>query len=235
MILLYSLVGGVRMSWTQVRNIVIWTVLISLSAYYLYRGLLYRFITPDQLGPTLFHKQLWYFSHVLFALPVLVGGPLQFSKKLRATRPEIHRLLGKIYVFGAVVAALTAIYLGGYVGEYEGSKLPIVLLALLWLFFTLGAWRSAVHRQFDVHRVFMIRSYGLALVLVWLRLMGDVPPDVMFFYIEDQAVRDTTLEWMSWVIPLIAMEIYLSWWPMLRRRKSHNSSTATRATFQQAE
>lgn len=223
------------MSRSQVLNIVIWTVLVGLSAYYLYRGLLYRFITPDKLGPTLFHKQLWYFSHVIFALPVLVGGPLQFSKKLRATRPEVHRLLGQIYVSGAVGAALTAIYLGGYVGEYEGSKLPIVILALLWLFFTLGAWRSAVHRQFDVHRLFMIRSYGLALVLVWLRLMGDVPPEFMFFYIDDQAVRDTTLEWMSWVIPLIAMEIYLSWWPMLKRRKSQKTPTATRTPRQSAE
>lgn len=220
---------------SQVRNIVIWTALVGLSAYYLYRGLLYRFITPDQLGPTLFHKQLWYFSHVLFALPVLVGGPLQFSKKLRTGLPKVHRLMGQVYVFGAVGAALTAIYLGGYVGEYEGSKLPIVLLALLWMFFTLGAWRSAVHGQFDVHRLFMIRSYGLALVLVWLRLMGDVPPDFMFFYIEDEAVRDTTLEWMSWVIPLIAMEIYLSWWPMLKRRKAPKTPTATHATLQPAE
>lgn len=223
------------MSRSQVRNMIIWTILIGLSAYYLYRGLLYRFITPDQLGPTLLHKQLWYFSHLLFALPVLVGGPLQFSKKLRTARPGVHRLLGQIYVLGVTGAALTAIYLGGYVGEYEGSKLPIVLLALLWLFFTLGAWRSAVRRQFEVHRLFMIRSYGLALVLVWLRLIGDAPPDIMFFYIADEAVRDTTQEWMSWVIPLLVMETYLSWWPMLKPRNSKTAAPPTGKNAQPAE
>lgn len=196
-----------------------WALLIGLSAYYLYRGLLYRFITPDQLGPTFFHKKFWYLTHVTFALPALIGGPLQFSTRLRRSYPAFHRTLGKVYVAGVVVAALTAIYLGGVVGEYEGSKLPIVILALLWLFFTLAAWRSAVARRFDTHRLFMIRSYGLALVLVWLRIMGDVPPDRLFFYIENQEVRDTTLEWMSWVIPLLVMEFTLSWLPLLKSRK----------------
>ena len=93
-----------------------------MSAYYFYRGLRYRFITPDQLGPTFFHKKIWYFTHVLFALPVLIGGPIQFSARLRRSYPKVHRTLGKFYVFGVIVAALTAIYLGGVVGEYEARS-----------------------------------------------------------------------------------------------------------------
>lgn len=200
-----------------------WAMLIGLSAYYLYRGVLFRFTTPDQMGPTFFHKKLWYFTHVAFALPALIGGPLQFSARLRRSYPVAHRTLGKAYVAGVVVASLTAIYLGA-VGEYDGSKLPIVILASLWLFFTLGAWRCAVARRFDAHRQFMIRSYGLALTLIWLRVMGDVPPDMFFFYIQDQAVRDTTLDWMSWVIPVLVMEFTLSWLPLLKSRKPKRTS-----------
>lgn len=113
--------------------------------------------------------------------------------------------------------ALTAIWLGATI-EYEGSRLPIVLLRFVWLFFTLSAWRCAIRRDFDAHRKFMIRSYGLALVLVWLRLTGDVPQDLMFFYIREQAVRDTTLEWISWVIPLLVIELFVSWLPLLNRK-----------------
>lgn len=195
-----------------------WTIVVILSGYYLFRALNYRFFTPGQLGPDLFNKQFWFFSHLAFALPVLVGGPLQFITKLRDTRPTLHRNLGRVYVAGASFAALTAIYLGATI-ELEGSRLPIVILGCLWLFFTLSAWRCGVNGNFVSHRLFMIRSYGLALVLVWLRLLGDIPEDILFFYIKDPAIRDATLEWMSWVIPLLVLEFWLSWQPLLRGRK----------------
>lgn len=194
-----------------------WGVLIALSAYYLYRAVDYRFLTPNRLGPDLFNKQLWYFAHVIVALPVLFGAPLQFNAALRTQRPRLHRVMGRLYVAGATIAALTAIYLGGIVGEYEGSKLPIVLLASLWLFFTLSAWRCAVKRQLAAHRLFMIRSYAMALVLIWLRLMYDLQ-DWLFFYVKDEDMRDATREWASWVVPLLILELWLSWIPLLRSR-----------------
>lgn len=214
-----------------------WLVLCALSAYYLYRAVNYRFLTPGRLGPDLFDKQLWYFAHLVVALPVLVGAPLQFSKALRASRPWLHRAIGRAYVAGSALAALTAIYLGGIVGEYEGSRLPIVLLAALWLFFTLAAWRCAVRRDFVAHRLFMIRSYGLALVVVWLRLMYDLQ-DWLFFYVQDEALRDATREWASWVVPLLVLELWLSWLPLLRpkqRLRQPGASVAATALEDRAE
>lgn len=200
-----------------------WALVAGLAAYYLYRAISFRFLTPDQLGPTLLNKQLWFILHLVLALPVLIAAPLQFSQRLRKARPALHRNLGRLYVICATLAGLTAIYLGATI-EYEGSRLPIVLLGFLWIFFTLAAWRCAVLRDFAAHRQFMIRSFGLALVLVWLRLMGDIPEHVLFFYIQDQAVRDTTLEWMSWVVPLLIMELMLTWLPLLTRTKAKNRS-----------
>ena len=200
-----------------------WLALLALSAYYLYRAVAFRFLTPGRLGPDLFNKQAWYFGHLIAALPVLIGAPLQFLPSLRTSRPALHRLIGRVYVAGASMAAVTAIYLGATI-EYEGSRLPIVLLGCLWLFFTLAAWRCAVARAYPAHRLFMIRSYGLALVLVWLRVMGDLPPEWFYFYIESEVIRDTTREWMSWVIPLLAMEFWLSWWPMLARARRSSTN-----------
>ena len=196
--------------------------LVLLSAYYLYRAVHYRFVIPNRLGPSLFDKQLWYVTHVVAALPVLIGAPLQFLPSLRSARPALHRWIGRVYVIGAAIAALTAIYLGAIVGEYEGSRLPLALLGSVWLFFTLAAWRSAVHGRFRAHQLFMIHSYGLALVLVWLRLMYD-GQEWLFFYVTNPELRDTTREWASWIVPLLVMELWLSWWPLLR------STTAQRA------
>lgn len=189
----------------------------ALSFYYLYRAINYRFIKPDQLGPSLLNKQLWYVSHLIFALPVVFGAPLQFITALRQ-RAGLHRAVGKAYVIGASVAALLAIYLGAIVGEYEGSRLSIALTALLWLFFTIAAWRMGVAKNFAAHRAFMIRSYAMTLVLVWLRLMYDFQ-DYLFFYVNDPDMRDATREWASWVIPLLVVELWLSWLPQLRARR----------------
>ncbi len=203
--------------WRGVATRAGWFALIVLCAYYLYRAVNYRFLTPGRLGPDLWNKQLWYFLHLAAALPVLVGAPLQFIPSLRTTRPSLHRTIGKLYVAGATIAAITAFYLGAIVGEYEGSRLSIGLLAVVWLFFTLAAWRSAVARDFESHRLFMIRSYGMALVLVWLRLMDDAQ-GWLFFYVKNEDLRDATREWASWIVPLLAIEMWLSWWPQLRAR-----------------
>jgi len=65
----------------------------------------------------------------------------------------------------------------------------------------------------------MIRSYTLALVLVWLRVMYDLQ-DYLFFYVQDEEMRDATREWASWVIPLLAVEFWISWRPQARAATS---------------
>jgi uncharacterized membrane protein len=189
-------------------------VITCLSLYYLFRAVDYRFLHPDRLGPTLLNKQLWYFSHLLMALPVVLGAPLQFIPRLRELAPHVHRAIGKAYVVGASGASILAMYLGA-ITEYEGSRLSIVITGLLWLVFTLAAWRAAVRKRFAAHRAFMIRSYTLALVLVWLRLMYDFQ-DYLFFYVENEDMRDATREWASWVIPLLLVEAWTSWLPQIR-------------------
>ena len=204
---------------TSRRNVLLYlwlAALAALSAYYLYRAVDYRFLHADRLGPTLFNKQLWYFSHVLLALPVVFGAPLQFLPELRQSAPRVHRWIGRVYVFGASGAAMLAIYLGATT-EYEESRLSIVITGALWLFFTLAAWRAAVAKNFVAHRAFMIRSYTLALVLVWLRVMYDFQ-DYLFFYVQGEQARDGTREWASWVIPLLLVELWISWLPQVRRR-----------------
>lgn len=194
----------------------IWLALLAtLSMYYLYRAVDYRFLHADRLGPSLFNKQLWYVSHLLLALPVVFGAPLQFLPKLRQSKPLVHRWIGRTYVVGASGAAILAIYLGATT-EYEESRLSIVITGVLWLFFTLAAWRAAVNRNFVAHRAFMIRSYTLALVLVWLRVMYDFQ-DYLFFFVQDEQARDGTREWASWVIPLVAVEFWISWLPQVRQ------------------
>jgi hypothetical protein len=117
----------------------------------------------------------------------------------------------------------------GTAGPYEGSRLSIAITGTLWLFFTLAAWRHAVRKNFVAHRAFMVRSYAMALVLVWLRLMYDFQ-DILFFYVQNEDLRDTTREWASWVVPLLLVEAWLSWLPSFATRTRVGPSTSLERT-----
>ncbi|MBK6458911.1 MAG: DUF2306 domain-containing protein [Gemmatimonadetes bacterium] len=199
----------------------------TLSLYYLYRAVHSRFVVPDRLGPSLFNKQVWYVSHLLLALPVVLGAPLQFVAPLRQRAHSGIGRSARATSWGVRRRGTGDLPRGDCRREYEGSRLSIALTGLLWLFFTLAAWRCAVAKDFAAHRAFMIRSYAMALVLVWLRLMYDWQ-DALFFYVTNPDLRDATREWASWVVPLLVVEMSLAWFPAIRQRRSASPSPGPR-------
>jgi uncharacterized membrane protein len=195
-------------------NRAFWLVIALLSAYYLYRGIKFRFFTEGNLSV----KAFWYYAHLSTAIAPLILGPFQFWTWLRVKHTHIHRTLGKIYLVGSFFGGLTALYLGVTI-DLEGSKVSLFLLSTTWLFMTIAAWITIRNKNIIGHRLFVIRSYALAMVFVFLRLVGDIPQDKLFFFIKSPEIRDTTLEWISWIIPLLAIELIYSWIPLLRNKK----------------
>jgi len=198
---------------------IFWFIVVLLSAYYLYRGIKFRFFTDGNLET----KAIWYYSHLATAIAPLILGPFQFWKWLRVNHVTIHRTMGKIYIVGSLLGGLTALYLGLTI-DLEGSVVPLLLLSVIWLFMTMSAWISIRQGNIIAHRLFVIRSYGLALVFVFLRLIGDIPQDKLFFFIESEVTRDVTLEWASWVIPLLTIEVIFAWIPSMKRKQSSLNS-----------
>jgi uncharacterized membrane protein len=192
---------------------IFWLIIALLSAYYLYRGIKFRFFTEGNLST----KAPWFYSHLVTAIAPLVIGPLQFWTWLRVNHVAIHRTLGKIYIIGSILGGLTAFYLGLTI-DLDGSIVPLLLLSTTWIFMTICAWISIRRGNIIAHRLFVIRSYGLAMVFVFLRLVGDIPQDKLFFFIESPEIRDTTLEWISWIVPLLTIELIFSWIPSMRRK-----------------
>lgn len=194
-------------------NKIFWFTIILLSAYYLYRGIKFRFFTDGNLET----KAIWYYLHLATAIAPLVLGPLQFWTWLRVNHRNLHRTIGKIYIIGALLGGLTALYLGLTI-DLEGSIVSLFLLSTTWLFMTICAWISIKRKNIIAHRLFMIRSYGLGLVFVFLRLIGDIPQDKLFYFIDSPEIRDSTLEWVSWVIPLLTIELIFSWIPSIKKK-----------------
>ncbi len=196
-----------------------WTTIVLLSAYYFYRALVYRYY-EEGFGPTFWNKQFWFASHILTAITVLILGPIQFWNWFRIQYTRWHRLLGKIYVIGSLAGGLTACYLGLTI-SFQGSIVPLVFLSVLWLFTTTAAWIAIRNGNIKDHRLFMIRSYTLALSFVFLRILADlVYKHNLLFFIDSPELKDNTYEWLSWVLPLLVVELCISWIPALRQKSN---------------
>ncbi len=149
--------------------------------------------------------------HAICGVTALVLGPLQFSDRLRAARPRIHRTIGWIYVAAALFAGPTAAIIAlqhhpfpdAVVQAFQGG---------LWTLATAVALYYAVRRRFPPHRLWMMRSYGFCLVFVLGRL-PDLHP-----HFDWPGVPGVTVGWTAILIALIGPDLILAVREEVRRR-----------------
>lgn len=203
-----------------------WGVVVIASLYFIQRDA-FRYL---DYSPAAYrhHWELrwWLIPHILGAGAALLAGPLQFSSRLRARAPMLHRTLGRVYVFGGLVASPAALRLA-LGSQCELCVVPLTILALLWLGSTATAFWAARRRVFALHRQFMIRSYVLMCAFVVIRLTDFIP--LPFVVVDDEA-RRSLFEWLCWVVPLLLTEAYLSWVPGARRALSVPSNNEMQRT-----
>jgi hypothetical protein len=143
------------------------------------------------------------YLHVFGSAVALVLGPFQFSARLRAARPKLHRWMGITYL-------TVGVGLGGVAGlalattAYGGvpSTLGFGCLALAWLYTANHAWGEARGRNFVAHRRWMIRNFALTFAAVTLRLY--LPTSMALGIPFDTAYP--AIAWLCWVPNLIVAE-----------------------------
>ena len=144
-------------------------------------------------------------THMILGPVALLVGPFQFFAALRARRPSLHRAMGKIYV-----AACTMSGVAGFATALHASGGPIAglgfgTLAVLWIVTTLGAWRAAVMRKFDLHRLLMRFSYAMTFGAVTLRL--QIPLFFLLGY-PSYAAMSVWLAYTAWIPNVIVVALY---------------------------
>jgi hypothetical protein len=144
-------------------------ILAVATALVSYRYLLEVGPVPPIIAANRF-RTTWLIVHVGFASTALLTGVIQFSGKLRRSRPALHRRTGRIYASSCVIGAVS-----GFVLALGSSAGPIASvgfgsLAVVWLHATCLGWHRAMTGQFVSHRRWMIRSWALTLAAVTLRI-----------------------------------------------------------------
>ena len=156
----------------------------------------------------------WLYMHVITASIALLTGPFQFWKWLRNKHRNIHRLLGRIYMFGGIFpGAVSGIIIAqGTVAGWTGA-LGFSLMAILW--FTTGsmALYAILNKDIQTHRRWMIRNFGLTMAAVTLRLWIPILIIVQVaFGIDPEQGFDTAYQlvpWLSWIPNLIIAEMII--------------------------
>lgn len=152
-----------------------------------------------RLNPIVIH------THAFAAGLALLLGPWQFSSRLRARRPQLHRWVGRVYlVAGIVVGGVSGLLLsrlaqGGWV-----AQLGFACLAIAWLHTGYRGYRAIRRGERAQHRQWMVRNHALTLAAVSLRLYiplflaSGVPFELAY----------PVIAWICWVPHLLIAQ----WW-----------------------
>jgi hypothetical protein len=174
-------------------------------------------------------------GHVVFGSIALLSACLQIWPWFRRRYRAWHRRIGRAYVFAGVLpAGLLALPMGALSPFGPVARASNVLLASLWLAFTITGYRRARQSRYAEHRRWMIRSFTLTASIITNRIWGPlaylaIAPGLAVSD-EDRLLRWTVAglsTWLGWVIPLLCAE----WW--LERGEPTRQSPAPLARFEE--
>jgi uncharacterized membrane protein len=119
----------------------------------------------------------WLLPHGLAAASALLLGPMQFSDRLRQKYTRLHRVVGRIYVAGALIGAPLGCYIQFFNERFGTSRsfsIAAVVDASLWTLTTAIALGFALKRKIPQHRQWMTRSYAVAIVFLEVRVISGL-------------------------------------------------------------
>ena len=174
-----------------------WIVTILAIAIALY-GLRHAFLGERAFVAVLaesFRTRPWgIFLHALLASVALGIGPFQFHRGLLARRRQLHRNLGKVYVFCAFFGGgVSGLYVAAFSHGGWITHAGFGSLALLTAITTALAYVRIRARNVPAHREWMIRSFALLFAAVTLRLW------LPFFIVLYGGAFTPAYQWVSWL------------------------------------
>ena len=148
---------------------VVFSMITLASLYVLYHN--ERFLV-DSNHPAWQHYEpfkWWLLPHGIFGAIVLLFAPLQFSDRLRQRFTKAHRVMGRLYVVGALALAPMGAYIQ-YYQERMGAPRSFTVLGIVDAAMLMGtttlAFVFAFRRKIALHRQWATRSYAVALVFI---------------------------------------------------------------------
>ena len=152
------------------------------------------------------------YAHVFGAAVALALGPFQFSTRLRARWPRLHRWSGRFYLgIGVLIGGLAGLFMARHAGGGWVARAGFGLLAIAWLASGVLAWFAIRAGDVATHRRWMVRNFALTLAAVTLRIY--LPAALVSGATGDAAYA--AIAWLCWVPNLIVAEWLLRRQPVV--------------------
>jgi hypothetical protein len=153
-------------------------------------------------------------SHVLLAILIHGGGPLQFVPQIRKRAPAFHRWNGRTFLVAATLSSISGLYLHWVRGAGQGwldVAGNTVTSGFIFIFAAMTL-RHAMARNIDVHRRWAFRLF-IAASAVWFMRVGWYGSELLarVFDIDFQAISSKVFVFMNVakiLVPLGVLEVY---------------------------
>ncbi|WP_460765195.1 DUF2306 domain-containing protein [Mariniluteicoccus flavus] len=105
------------------------------------------------LDPDVALHGLWLAAHAVPGGLALVLGPFQFVSRVRRRWPQLHRIMGRVYMGAVVVAALVSLVAAAYSLSGVSAQIAFALLAVIWLATLIAAFQGIRRGEVALHRI----------------------------------------------------------------------------------
>jgi len=119
----------------------------------------------------------WLLPHGLAGACAILLGPLQFSDRLRSRFTKFHRVVGRIYITGALIVAPLGAYIQFFEERMGGPRsfsIAALVDAILLMLTTAIAFAFILNGKVQQHRQWMTPSFAVALVFLEVRVVAGV-------------------------------------------------------------
>lgn len=122
---------------------------------------------PDPNNARLLAAPVPLVLHILSSSIYFVLGALQFSPSLRRSRPDWHRVAGRILIPSGVLSALTGIWMAciypPLFGDGTAAAAIRIIVGTCIVVFIARGFAAIRQRAVASHRAWMMRAYALAI------------------------------------------------------------------------
>lgn len=155
-----------------------WIPIVAFSLLLIYNTLPYLSFSKDfsfiEERSFLFQSNFYnacFYIHISAGALCIGSALVQFSRYILKKSKAIHRFFGKIYVFVVLfLAAPTGLYMSFFAKGSFWERALFMFMATWWFITTLNGLTTIHKRNVIAHKVWMIRSYAMAMTAVTFRV-----------------------------------------------------------------
>jgi len=194
--------------WFRSKTVVFGFIFL-MMVYVLYKNERFLIRSNDPIWNHYQTFKWWLLAHGVAGASALLLGPMQFSDRLRCRYSKLHRIVGRVYVAGALIAAPIGVLIQYRFDEGLGMSrsftIATIVDATLWMLTTLIALTFALRGKIQLHSQWMTRSYAVAIVFLEVRVVSGIGG-----WNNNLAIAETIL-WVCLALSLLFGDIAIHW------------------------